>query len=405
MKMTFEKRIVTRNQKPSIFQRGENLMNNTKVARKLTALLSGVVLSGQFATGAVISAHAESDVVDYSVEQNVSSSWYGGCCAEIVLTNLAGTETEGWKITFSTTDKITNLWNGTITETIAMGDSYQYTVEAANYNGVIAAGQKISIGYIGEGNDHSFADVKAELFYVGKENAESGTETEQAPKTETETEQTPETEIKTELPMVSGTIITGYGLSVTEDNPYYQDLVDSIEELLQVKEVADGNQYTEWTTICPFGNSNSSTDLIVSINMDRNKIPGSFTSEEEMLRGSVYRISGTYRGEKVEHYIAYCDELNSLRGRLEKAKQLQIRMFCETTQDLYGDFMYKMQKDQILVWADELGRITVVTDSAADLPYSGNIRVHITDLQPVDPFATGEYNPNLDISGNVSVVK
>ena len=85
-----------------------------KVTRKLTALLSGVVLSGQFATGAALYAHAEGETVDYSVEQNVSSSWYGGCCAEIVLTNLAGTETEGWKITFSTTDKITNLWNNSL---------------------------------------------------------------------------------------------------------------------------------------------------------------------------------------------------------------------------------------------------------------------------------------------------
>ena len=378
-----------------------------KVTRKLTALLSGVVLSGQFATGAALYAQAEGETVDYSVEQNVSSSWYGGCCAEIVLTNLAGMETEGWKITFSTTDKITNLWNGTITETIATGDSYQYTVEAANYNSVIAAGQKISIGYIGEGNDHDFADVKAELLYAGKEGAETGTETEQAPKVETETEKTPEAEIETEIPAVSGTITTGYGLGITEDNPYYQDIVNSIDELVQVKEVADGNRYTEWTTICPFGNGNSCTDLIVAINMDRNKMPGSFTSEEEMLRGSVYRISGTYRGEQVERYIAYCEELNSLRGRLEKAKQLQIRMFCETKQDLYGDYMLKLQKDQILVWTDELGRLTVVTDSAADLPYSGsgNIRVHITDLQPVDPFATGEYNPNLDIAGTVTVVK
>ena len=161
-----------------------------KGTRKITALLSAMMISGQFAsTSAVIYAHAEGEATkDYSVEQNVSSSWDGGCCAEIVLTNLADTETQDWEITFTTTDKISSLWNGSITGMIALEESYQYTVEAMDYNRVITSGQSVTIGYIGEGNYHDFIDIKAEMSYATNEN--NFTESEQ--KAEAETDQTVE---------------------------------------------------------------------------------------------------------------------------------------------------------------------------------------------------------------------
>ncbi|MBR3515956.1 MAG: cellulose binding domain-containing protein [Lachnospiraceae bacterium] len=99
-----------------------------KVTRKITVLLSAIMLSEQLAgTGAVLYAHAEDEAVaEYTIEHNVNNSWDGGCSAEIILTNLADRETQDWKITFCTKDKITNLWGGSIV------DCQEYLVEAAS---------------------------------------------------------------------------------------------------------------------------------------------------------------------------------------------------------------------------------------------------------------------------------
>lgn len=377
----------------------------SKATRKITALLTGVMLSGQFATaGTAIYARAESEAaVDYSVEQNVSSSWYGGCCAEIVLTNLANTETEGWKITFSTTDKISNLWNGSITETIDLGDSYQYTVEALNYNSVIAAGQRISIGYIGEGNDHDLLDVKADMIYAGGATA---TEAETEPATGTETEPATETETvvetENEFPPATGTIISGFEMEFGEDNPYFQELMDTMDALLKVPDYTAGHSYRTWDIVCPFVNSDSNTNLSIYVY----QYGQSYATEDDMVIGSTYRIVGTYRGEEVDRCLLYCEELESLRGCLRKAKVLQVRMLCETSDELYCDYMYRVDNG-ILVWKDGLGRLTVVTDSELDLPYMGFGYVHllVTDIQPLDPFVTGEYDYHRDLSGNVIVVE
>ena len=90
----------------------------SKVTRRITMALSAIMLSEQLAgTGAVLYAHAEDEIkTEYKIEHSVTSSWDGGCNANIILTNLADRDTQDWSITFSTTDKITNLWGGTITE-------------------------------------------------------------------------------------------------------------------------------------------------------------------------------------------------------------------------------------------------------------------------------------------------
>ena len=97
----------------------------SKVTRRITMALSLVMLAEQLAgTGAVLYAHAEDEVkTEYSIEQNVSASWEGGCNATITLTNLADKDTQDWSVTFCTYDKITSLWGGTITECVEF-DNY-----------------------------------------------------------------------------------------------------------------------------------------------------------------------------------------------------------------------------------------------------------------------------------------
>ena len=94
----------------------------SKVTRRITMALSAIMLSEQLAgTGAVLYAHAEDEIkTEYKMEHSVTSSWDGGCNANIILTNLADRDTQDWSITFSTTDKITNFWGGTITECLEL---------------------------------------------------------------------------------------------------------------------------------------------------------------------------------------------------------------------------------------------------------------------------------------------
>lgn len=88
-----------------------------KSSRKITALLSAIMLTEQLTSTGAILAHAE-DVppAEYVIEHNVTSAWDGGCTAEIILTNQAEADTESWSVTFCTRDKITSLWGGKITE-------------------------------------------------------------------------------------------------------------------------------------------------------------------------------------------------------------------------------------------------------------------------------------------------
>ena len=75
---------------------------NTKhcrATRNITAFLSAIMLMEQLAgTGAVIYAHAAEEAeANYSIEHNVTVAWDDGCSAEIILTNLADTETHQMK--------------------------------------------------------------------------------------------------------------------------------------------------------------------------------------------------------------------------------------------------------------------------------------------------------------------
>ena len=101
-------------------------IKKSKVTRIITVLLSTVMFFEQFATtDAMFYSHAE-DVLseDYSIEHRITSTWDGGCSAEIILTNLSDKDTKDWTVTFCTTDEITNLWGGTITECREQKTSY-----------------------------------------------------------------------------------------------------------------------------------------------------------------------------------------------------------------------------------------------------------------------------------------
>ncbi|MBO6207612.1 MAG: cellulose binding domain-containing protein [Lachnospiraceae bacterium] len=170
-------------------------IKHSKVTQKITALLSVVLLSEQLATtGAVLYAHAE-DVLseDYSIEHHVTSTWDGGCSAEIILTNLSEKDTEDWKITFCSTDRITNLWGGTITECLEETGSYDTEEDASE---VEEGAEEDENAILSEEN------IEAEENFEDAETEKSADETEGA-KTEDAADESVEMEEENEETVVS----------------------------------------------------------------------------------------------------------------------------------------------------------------------------------------------------------
>ena len=161
--------------------------------RKFAAFVAAIMLTEQVASMAPAQyVHAEGkEKAEYSIEQSVTASWDGGYNAEIILTNLSDYNTKDWTLTFCTSDEITNLWGGNITEcqeitndeeTNAISEDealvcegevrdisypyYKYTVEATDHTANIARGGCITVGYSANGNNHRICDGEVELVYA-----------------------------------------------------------------------------------------------------------------------------------------------------------------------------------------------------------------------------------------------
>ncbi|HEY7419854.1 MAG TPA: cellulose binding domain-containing protein [Ktedonobacteraceae bacterium] len=80
------------------------------------------------------------------VGYQVASQWTGGFSANITITNNSSTTINGWKLQFAFpgTQQVTQLWNGSVSQT-----GNQVTVTNLSYNGTIAPGQSVSLGFNG----------------------------------------------------------------------------------------------------------------------------------------------------------------------------------------------------------------------------------------------------------------
>ncbi len=201
------------------------------------------------------------------------------------------------------------------------------------------------------------------------------------------------------VPTTTGTITAGYDLVITSNNAYYQKLIKTVDSLVKVQQVSNGKKYTQWLTVTPFINSSTNTNLDISINMSLYDIRN-YSSEEALLKNAVFHISGTHRGKKVDRYISYCSALKTLRSQLESAKQAQIKIYCRNSKELHGDFMYTLSNNQILVWTDELGRITIRTNSKIN--FGNGARVLITNIKPFTRTASDQVS---DVTATVTLIK
>ncbi|MBB2740362.1 UNVERIFIED_ORG: hypothetical protein FHR35_000182 [Microbispora rosea subsp. rosea] len=117
-----------------------------KVPRLRFWLATGLVaVAGAIGALTAPAAHAATGCrVDYSV----TNQWPGGFGANVSVTNL-GDPINGWKLTwsFSAGQTITQLWNGTYTQS-----GSQVTVTNVDYNGGIPSGGSTSFGFNGAFN-------------------------------------------------------------------------------------------------------------------------------------------------------------------------------------------------------------------------------------------------------------
>lgn len=79
---------------------------------------------------------------------SVVNSWSGGFQAQVTVSNTGGSPLSGWRLgwTFPGDAKISSLWNGSYTQS-----GPQVSVTNAPYNGTIAPGSSVTVGFTGTG--------------------------------------------------------------------------------------------------------------------------------------------------------------------------------------------------------------------------------------------------------------
>lgn len=111
-------------------------------------MLAGAVGLAVAAGVGVMTMTAAQAAPGCGVDYAVVSSWPGGFTANVVVTNL-GDRVTTWNLTwsFGAGQTITQLWNGSVTQT-----GSQVTVTNAPYNGTIETGGNVSFGFNGAWN-------------------------------------------------------------------------------------------------------------------------------------------------------------------------------------------------------------------------------------------------------------
>lgn len=90
----------------------------------------------------------------FQVIYQIDSQWKGAFNARVTIKNTSDKKIENWVIRFKTSNCITNLWNGIITEN--KGNSY--TIKNAGWNANIPVGGKVEFGFSATGDEVDFPD-------------------------------------------------------------------------------------------------------------------------------------------------------------------------------------------------------------------------------------------------------
>ncbi len=74
-----------------------------------------------------------------------TSDWGSGFTANMTITNTGSTTMNGWTLAFDLSANVTNIWNAVIVSHVGN----HYVIKAASYNGTIAPGQSVTLGFQG----------------------------------------------------------------------------------------------------------------------------------------------------------------------------------------------------------------------------------------------------------------
>ncbi|KST68505.1 glycoside hydrolase family 113 [Mastigocoleus testarum] len=90
------------------------------------------------------------DPVIGDVDFSVGNEWNAGFTGNIEITNTGDTAINGWKLEFDAPFEVNSIWGGKITS----HEGNRYEITNVDWDGVIAAGESIKLGFNGSNSDN-----------------------------------------------------------------------------------------------------------------------------------------------------------------------------------------------------------------------------------------------------------
>jgi Cellulose binding domain len=113
----------------------------SRLATVVTRTLAAAAVTGALLGVTTLPAHAATGLTC----RYTQIQWPGGFSADLVIYNNTATTINGWTAywTFSNATRVTNTWNGSITQ----GTPFDATARNTFYNGVISPGSSSTLGW------------------------------------------------------------------------------------------------------------------------------------------------------------------------------------------------------------------------------------------------------------------
>ncbi|WP_405834030.1 cellulose binding domain-containing protein [Streptomyces sp. NBC_00105] len=114
------------------------------------AKVTGAIVAAAVIGGAAFAFTGTAQAASVGAVYTKSSSWSGGYTGQYVITNHTGQAQSDWTLQFDLPagTKIDSLWNGTHTVS-----GRRVTVKPASWNGQLAAGASVTVGFVTSGSD------------------------------------------------------------------------------------------------------------------------------------------------------------------------------------------------------------------------------------------------------------
>ncbi|OKK22242.1 sugar hydrolase [Streptomyces sp. CB00455] len=113
------------------------------------AKAAGTIVAAAVIGGAAFAFTGTAQASSVGAVYTKSSSWSGGYTGQYVITNNTGQAQSGWTLQFDLPSGVSigSLWNGTHTV-----DGQHVTVRPASWNGQLAAGASVTVGFVTSGS-------------------------------------------------------------------------------------------------------------------------------------------------------------------------------------------------------------------------------------------------------------